>query len=114
MTQTANASRPPRPSRRCFLQQGSALAVPALCGFPAWSQTQGNPVKLIVGYPPGGITDTIGRLMADKLKDQLQRAVIVENRPGAGGRVGAASFKRLPADGEWLMLGTDSLMVHAP
>jgi tripartite-type tricarboxylate transporter receptor subunit TctC len=114
MTQTADGLPLPRTSRRRFLQQASAMAMPALAGFPAWSQTQGSSVKLVVGYPPGGITDTIGRLMADKLKDELQRTVIVENRPGAGGRVGAASFKRLPADGEWLMLGTDSLMVHAP
>ncbi|RZL65075.1 MAG: hypothetical protein EOP81_05935 [Variovorax sp.] len=114
MTRTRSGLPLPCPRRRRFLAQAAAMAGPALVGFPAWSQGQSNPVKLVVGYPPGGITDTIGRLMADKLKDELKRPVIVENRPGAGGRVGAASFRRLAPDGEWLMLGTDSLMVHAP
>ncbi len=102
---------PPRASRRALLRAAGAAA--ACLAAPAFGQA-GAVVKITVGYPPGGLMDAIARVLAQALEGELRRAVIVENRPGAGARLAAGLFKRQPADGTNLMLATDSLMVHAP
>lgn len=66
-------------------------------------QAQERPAKILLGFPAGGSFDTIARLLADKLKSELNRPVIVENKPGAGGRLAADSFKSMPADGSVVM-----------
>lgn len=100
-------------TRRQVLHVASA-ALPAVVGLPSFAQGSSAPVKLIVGYPPGGLTDSIARVLAERLTDELKRPVLVDNRPGAGARVAAAAFRRLPAEGDHLMLNTDSLIVQAP
>ncbi len=69
---------------------GTALAQTA---FPS------QPIKLIVPYPAGGATDALARMMAQKMQDSWQQTVVVENKPGAGGTIGANQVAKGPADG---------------
>ena len=74
---------------------------------PRAAQAQAWPAKaitLIVPFPPGGSTDTIGRLVAQELNKALGQPVVVENRPGANGNIGSAAAARAPADGYTLLL----------
>lgn len=78
----------------------AALALSA----PSIAQT---PIKLLVGFPPGGGTDVIARVLAEKLKDQLGVSVIVENKAGAGGQLAAQALKAAAPDGNTLFLSHD-------
>lgn len=71
-------------------------------------------IKLMVGFPPGGGTDAIARLLSDKLKDQLGTTVIVENKAGAGGQIAAQALKAAPADGSVLFLSHDHTISILP
>ncbi len=83
---------------------------------PASAQTAGatgypnKPVKLIVPFPPGGAADNIGRAVAASLQSAWNQTVIVENRPGAGGMVGAEAVARATADPYTLFLGSIGVM----
>ena len=81
------------PTRRHFV----ALALALSSGWVS-SQTA-KPIKLMVGFPPGGGSDVVARILADKLKDELGVSVLVENKPGAGGQLAAQALKTAPADG---------------
>jgi tripartite-type tricarboxylate transporter receptor subunit TctC len=81
---------------------GAALALGAASAF-----AQATPVRILVGFPPGGGTDAIARLLGDKLKDQLNMPVVVENRAGAGGQLAAQALKAAPADGHTYFLSHD-------
>ena len=74
----------------------------------AQSDYPNKPVKLIVGFAPGGSTDIVARIVAQKLGEKLGQTVIVENRAGAGGTIGADVTAKAPADGYTLTLGTTS------
>jgi len=65
-----------------------------------------RPITLIVPFPAGGPTDTIGRILAEALQVSLSQTVIVENAPGAGGSIGVGKVARADADGHTLILGT--------
>ncbi len=78
------------------------------------AQAQSGVIKLLVGFPPGGGTDAIARILADKLKDQLGTTVIVENRAGAGGQIAAQVLKTAPADGNTLFLTHDHTISILP
>jgi tripartite-type tricarboxylate transporter receptor subunit TctC len=65
-----------------------------------------RPVRIVVGYPPGGFNDIYGRLIAEKLSEQLGRSFYVENRPGAGGSIGTEAVVRSAPDGYTLLLAT--------
>jgi tripartite-type tricarboxylate transporter receptor subunit TctC len=67
----------------------------------------GKTTKLLVGFPPGGGTDAIARLLAERLQLELGGAVIVENKPGAGGQLAAQALKSAAADGGTLFLSHD-------
>lgn len=90
------------------------LLAPILAGLalfsvvPARSQVP-QTIKLVVGYPPGGSVDTLARFMGQALQESLKTTVIVDNRPGAGGRIAAAQFKRAPADGSEIMIAPNAL-----
>ncbi|HYP84062.1 Bug family tripartite tricarboxylate transporter substrate binding protein [Variovorax sp.] len=76
----------------------SAGSVRAADAFPS------RPVRLLVNYPPGGGTDIMARVLAEAMRDDLGQAVVVENRPGAGGAVGAAEVARSAADGHTVLV----------
>jgi tripartite-type tricarboxylate transporter receptor subunit TctC len=73
-----------------------------------------GPLKIIAGFPAGGQSDILGRLVADQLKDKLGRPVVVENKTGAGGRIAVETVKNAPADGSQLVLANISHMSLAP
>jgi len=73
-----------------------------------------GPIKIVVPYPAGGGSDVVARLIADKLKDSLGQTVIVENKPGAGGRIGTEYVKGQPADGATMLAVNPALFVVAP
>jgi tripartite-type tricarboxylate transporter receptor subunit TctC len=96
--------------RRAFLASSLATGLGALSPV---AQAQGDrpPLKLLVGFPPGGASDTIARVLADKLPQILKQTVVVENRPGVGGRLAAQAVKAAAPDGTTLMLAPDATFV---
>ena len=100
-------------SRRQFTARLAAAAtLPAGLGA-AWAADD-RPIRIMVGFPPGGGTDAIARLLADKLKDELKRAVVVENRPGAGGQLAAQLLKAAAPDGTTVFLSHDHTISILP
>ena len=88
-----------------------------LCVVPLLAAAQAYPIKpihLVVPFPPGGPTDIVGRLVAQKLSDALGQPVVVENRPGAGGTVGSAAVAKASPDGYTLLYGSTSTLAIAP
>ena len=70
-----------------------------------------KPVKLVIPFPPGGSLDNIGRLLAQKISDSWGQPIVVENRPGAGGNVGADAVAKSAPDGYTVVMG--ALSTHA-
>jgi tripartite-type tricarboxylate transporter receptor subunit TctC len=85
----------------------AALALAAFA-FCAHAQYPNRPVKLIVPFPPAGATDLVGRIVAQKLGEQLGQPVVVENRPGAGGTIGSDLAAKSAPDGYTLLMATSS------
>src|SRR5512133_3078826 len=71
-----------------------------------------RPVRLLIAFPAGGTIDTLGRILAQKLTEAWGQNVVIENRPGAGGNIGAAAAAKAPADGYTLHLGAQTLAVN--
>jgi len=92
-----------------------ALAVAlALAASSAWSQTYPvKPIRLVVGFAPGGSTDVVARILAKKLSESFGQSVIVDNRPGAASNIAAQQVARTPADGYTLLYMTSTLAVNA-
>src|SRR5262245_62320128 len=100
-------------TRREFL--GAAAAGLVGGALPFGLRAQGHEqARIIVGFPPGGTTDVMARKVADKLRGAYARAVIVENRPGAGGQLGVVALKDSPADGDTLLLTPSSMLTIYP
>ena len=93
----------------CALMPAVTQAQTAAPLFPAKT-----PLRIVVGYPPGGATDRVARLVADKLQAKLGSPVIVENKPGAGGRLSAQYVKNAPAAQPAILLANPAVMVVAP
>ena len=89
-----------------------AAALLALSATPAMAQEA--PLRIVVGYAPGGSSDNVARIVADKLGAKLGTPVIVENKAGAGGRLSAQYVKSLPANQPALLLANPAVMVVAP
>ncbi|MET4577632.1 Bug family tripartite tricarboxylate transporter substrate binding protein [Ottowia thiooxydans] len=100
--------------RRTFSSRLLASAAWGIAATPAWAARDERPIHLLVGFPAGGGTDVIARLLADKLKDVLGRNVVVDNRPGAGGQVAAQQLKAARADGTTLFLSHDHTISILP
>ncbi len=99
--------------RRHILAAGvSALTVPAWVGAQSAWPTRG-PVRLVAQFPPGGLVDTVSRLMAPHLSQALGQTVVVENRAGAGGLIGTDYVSKQPADGYTLLVSHASVHVYA-
>ena len=86
----------------------------AVIGTAAAQSYPTKPVKLIVPFPPGGNTDIVGRLIADKLSTSFGQQVYVENRGGAGGTIGAEAAAKSPNDGYTLFFSTTGTLASAP
>ncbi len=71
-----------------------------------------KPAKVIVPYPPGGPTDIVARVVSQKLSEQMGQQFIVENRPGAGGNIGAEAVAKSPADGYTLLVATTAHAIN--
>ncbi len=99
---------------RCFVRHFGGALVLGILLFGGIAQAQPGAVRLLVGFPPGGGTDAIARILADKLKEPLDSPVIVENRAGAGGRIAAQALMAAPADGGTFFLSHDHTVSILP
>jgi tripartite-type tricarboxylate transporter receptor subunit TctC len=92
-----------------------AAALLALAALGAHAQDwPARPVRLVVPFAPGGVTDTSARVVADRLGARLGQPVVVENRPGASGNIGTQQVAQATPDGYTLLLGFDGTMVINP
>ncbi|QHI99896.1 tripartite tricarboxylate transporter substrate binding protein [Xylophilus rhododendri] len=98
-------------SRRCLLGLALAAALPAA---QAQHDYPNKPIRLIVPFATGGVTDTSARIVAEKLGQQLGQPVVVDNRPGAAGNIGTQLVAQAEPDGYTLLLGYDGTMVINP
>ncbi len=89
-------------SRRDFVVAGAAAGIAPALFAQSWPT---KPIRLVVPFPPGGGTDTFARPLAAKLAEQLGQAVVIDNRGGAGGTVGAEIAAKSPADGYTILVG---------
>jgi tripartite-type tricarboxylate transporter receptor subunit TctC len=88
----------------------ACLAVP-ICAqerFPA------KPIRIVVGFPPGGFADALARTVSPEMAEALGQAVVVENRPGAGGTMAVGLVAKTPPDGHTLILGSPTTIIVAP
>ena len=86
----------------------------AACACAYAQNYPSRPVKMVVGFPPGGGTDVVARIIAPGLGENLGQPVVIENRPGATGTVAAAMVAKSPADGYTIMMGHVSVNAIAP
>jgi tripartite-type tricarboxylate transporter receptor subunit TctC len=107
--------------RRHALVRAAALAllgsVNAL--LPAAAQTSAaawpdHPIRVVLPFPPGGPSDIVMRLSAEKMQAVLKQPIVIDNKPGAGGNLGSAEVARAPADGYTWLFGPDSLVTVNP
>jgi tripartite-type tricarboxylate transporter receptor subunit TctC len=97
--------------RKHIIQLAAAFTSVLATAFtgPAMAQTYpSKPIRMIVPFPAGGATDILARALSQKLGEKLGQAVVVDNRPGAGGTIGADAASKSPADGYTLLLATSS------
>ena len=80
----------------------------------AFAQYPNKPVRIVVPFPAGSATDTVGRILANSLSTALGQPVIVESKAGADGAIAAAEVAKAPADGYTLLLATNSPMAAVP
>jgi len=95
---------------KSFAWKKLAIAAIAVSSFSAFAQDK-NPVRLLVGFSSGGNVDIVARVLAEELRTELNRNVLVENRPGAGGRLAAQALKSAPSDGNTYLFSPDSWAV---
>ena len=99
--------------RRKFLHLAStALALPALSRHASAQAYPNRPLRLIVGFPPGGGADIVSRIIAPWLSERLGQPVVVENRPGASSNVSIAAVANSPPDGYTLLFVAASAAVN--
>jgi tripartite-type tricarboxylate transporter receptor subunit TctC len=96
--------------------QRRTFAMAAASMFGAWSASAQDkpPIRMLVGFPPGGSADIVARMLADKMRVTLGQNVIVDNKPGAAGRVALGDVKRAAPDGQTLILAPSGALVVSP
>ena len=100
-------------NRRDFLQYGMASLAATTLPIPAFAAFPERPIKLIVPFSPGGATDVVGRLWAERMKAKFG-TVVTENKGGGGGVIGATEVARSTPNGETLLFGNTSTQVIIP
>lgn len=100
--------------RHLILTAALALAGMTTATVQAQQPALDGPLRIVSGYAPGGSTDRVARIVADKLQARLGVPVVVENKTGAGGRLAAQQLKNTPANQNVLMVGNPAVMVVAP
>lgn len=98
-----------RSTRSLLLPLAAVLLLPAAA--PAQDAWPSRPLRMVAPFPPGGTTDVLARIIAQRLSDALGRQVLVENRPGAGGNLGNEFAARLPPDGYNILLSSSAQLV---
>ena len=88
------------------------LAALVVSGSALAQQYPSKPVKILVPFPAGGVTDIVGRLLAQKLSERLGQQFYVENQGGAGGNLGMGAAARSAADGYTILLSSSSIVVN--
>src|ERR1700736_4893434 len=92
-----------------------ALVAASLAPIAGRAETYPNhPIRLIVGFPPGGINDLVARIVGQSVSDNLGQPIVIENRPGAGGTIEANTAAKANPDGYTLLLGSVSNLAMAP
>jgi tripartite-type tricarboxylate transporter receptor subunit TctC len=91
-------------SRRSLLMLSAIAASATIAPFSVSQAQEKVPLKIIVGFPPGGSADILARLVADRIKGPLDRPVVVENKPGAGGRIALDTVRTAAPDGNTILL----------
>ena len=102
---------PLQPTKRTLMRAtaGALLLLAApLSMAHAWPA---RPIRLVVPFPPGGLIDNMARLVGSRLAQELGQPVVIDNKPGAGGNVGAAEVARAPADGYTLLMASPALTI---
>jgi len=98
--------------KRAFLKQVlGGLLLAALAGAAAAQDYPAKPIRIVAPFAPGGAVDILARILAERLGAQYGQTIIVENKPGASGHLGAQFVAKAPADGYTLMVGT--IGIHA-
>lgn len=102
---------PLQPTKRTLMRAtaGALLLLAApLSMAQAWPA---RPIRLVVPFPPGGLIDNMARLVGSRLSQELGQPVVIDNKPGAGGNVGATEAARAPADGYTLLMASPALTI---
>ena len=95
-----------RPSRVGVFIFGCALALPSLVAAQSTQSYPNKPIRMVVTFPPGGAPDILARFISEKINPAWGQPVIIDNKPGAGGNIGADFVARSTADGYTLVMGT--------
>ena len=101
-------------SRRHWMQAALLGASLTLVGAAIAQSYPSKPIRLVVPFTPGGVTDTSGRLIAEQLSKRLGQQVVVDNKPGASGNIGTQQVAAAEGDGYTLLLGFDGTLVINP
>jgi tripartite-type tricarboxylate transporter receptor subunit TctC len=99
--------------RRLIAASSAGVAAALLPGF-ARAQIVDKQVRIVVGFPAGGPTDAVARILADRLRGKYAATIIVDNRPGAAGRIGIDNVKASPPDGSAILITPASMMTIYP
>jgi tripartite-type tricarboxylate transporter receptor subunit TctC len=101
------------PRRRFLHLAAGAAALPAVSRIASAQAYPTRPVRIVVGFGPGGVGDIVARLIGEWLSERLGQPFVIENRPGAGGNIGTEAVVRAPADGYTLGLAFSANAVNA-